>query len=302
MAKTRKVNKLSPSDQVLYDSLPANLKAVVDGITDPTQKSATIKALSAQAAPTTTPAPAGTPTAFTGGTSATAQDSFFERAIGVEAGRDVSLRTQQVVPGTATRVGGVGGFVPRYFERDVDLLARYTRDQVADIQAKMQKAGLLGSKYRIGIPDPATKKAWTELLSLANNTNTDWTTALKTASAQPAGNGKLPPKVSNPADILNVARQVSRQVLGREDATILNEIVTAFQRQQVRSQMGQLPMRDGVRVDTPGLEAFAEKKIQQAAGPEAEAYKFAQFADRLFGMAGSGEGIQRDVELEMTGG
>lgn len=292
MAKTRKVNKLSPSDQVLYDSLPANLKAVVDGITDPTQKSATIKALSAQAAPTTTPAPAGTPSAFTGGTSAASQESFFERAVGVEAGREVSLRTQQVVPGTATRVGGTGGFVPRYFERDVDLLSRYSRDQVADIQAKMQKAGLLGSKYRIGIPDPATKKAWTELLSLANNTNSDWTTALRTASAQPSGTGKLPPKVSNPADILNVARRVSREVLGREDANILNEIVTAFQRQQVRSQTGELPMRDGVRVEPMGLESLAEKKLRKAAGGEADAYKFAQFAQRIFGEAGSGAGVE----------
>lgn len=292
MAKTRKVNKLSPSDQLLYDSLPANLKAVVDAITDPAQKSATIKALVAQATATTTPTPAGTPSAFSGGAAATTQDSFFERAIGVEAGREVSIKTQQVVPGQVTRVGGVGGFLPRYFERDADLLSRYSRDQVADIQAKMKKAGLLGDKYRIGIPDPATKKAWVELLSLANNTNTDWTTALKTAGAQPAGTGKLPPKVSNPADILNVARQVSRQVLGREDATILNEIVTAFQRQQVRSQTGQLPMRDGVRVEPMGLEALSEKKLRKAAGPEAEAYKFAQFAQRIFGEAGSGAGVE----------
>lgn len=292
MAKVRKVNKLSPSDQVLYDSLPANLKAVVDGITDPTQKSATIKSLSVVAT-TTAPTPAATTaSAYSGGTSAANQESFFERAVGVEAGREVSLRTQQVVPGTATRVGGTGGFVPRYFERDVDLLSRYSRDQVADIQAKMQKAGLLGSKYRIGIPDPATKKAWTELLSLANNTNSDWTTALRTASAQPSGTGKLPPKVSNPADILNVARRVSREVLGREDANILNEIVTAFQRQQVRSQTGELPMRDGVRVEPMGLESLAEKKLRKAAGGEADAYKFAQFAQRIFGEAGSGAGVE----------
>jgi len=293
MAKKRKEN-LTPNDQVLYDSLPPALKQIVDREKDPAQKSATIRALAAQASAqaAATATTATTATAFSGGTAGT-QDSFVEPAIGVEAVRRVSIGTQQVVPGTATRVGGVGGFVPRYFERDKDLLSRYSRDQVADIQAKMQKAGLLGNKYRIGVPDDATKKAWEELLGLANNTNVDWTTALRTAQAQPMGaTAKLPPKVSNPADILNVARRVSREVLGREDAAILNDIVTAFQRQQVRSQTGQLKMQDGARVEQMSLESLAEKKLRKVAGPEAEAYKFAQFAARIFGEAGSGAGVQ----------
>jgi len=294
MAKKRKEN-LTPNDQVLYDSLPPALKQIVDREKDPAQKSATIRALAAQASAqaAATATTATTATAFSGGTAIGQQDTFFEPAIGVEAGRRISIGTQQVIPGTATRVGGVGGFVPRYFERDKDLLSRYSRDQVADIQAKMQKAGLLGNKYRIGVPDDATKKAWEELLGLANNTNVDWTTALRTAQAQPMGaTAKLPPKVSNPADILNVARRVSREVLGREDAAILNDIVTAFQRQQVRSQTGQLKMQDGARVEQMSLESLAEKKLRKVAGPEAEAYKFAQFAARIFGEAGSGAGVQ----------
>jgi hypothetical protein len=39
------------------------------------------------------------------------------------------------------------------------------------------------------------------------------------------------------------------------------------------------------------LEALAEKKIRKAAGPEADAYRFAQFAERIFGAAGSGAGV-----------
>ena len=131
------------------------------------------------------------------------------------------------------------------------------------------------------------------MLGEANNSNLDWQTALKTAIANPIGGGaKLPPKVSNPADIANVVRQVSRSVLGRGvDPELMNEIVQAFQRNQVRSQTGQLATKDGARVEPPGLEALAEKKIRKAAGPEADAYRFAQFAERIFGAAGSGAGV-----------
>jgi hypothetical protein len=202
------------------------------------------------------------------------------------------------------------GYTPRYYEDSADLINSFGYEKIAEIQNKLVKAGLLGNKYALGRVDNATRNAWIDLLEQANRipepggkTSVDWNTALNIATTSPpGGTGKLPPKVSNPADILKVARQVSRNVLGREDDTILNDIVQAFQRSQVREQTGQLRMRDGMRVDAPGLEAFAERKIQQAAGPEADAYKFAQFAENLFGMAGSGEGVQRDVELEAVGG
>lgn len=303
MAKKSKTPKnLTPDDQVLYNALPQELKTVVDSIADPTQKSATIKTLSKSATPTTgTPAPTG-PTAFAGSTPVAPTESYFERAIGLEAGRRVSTTSNIPIAGTAGRVGGAvtpygatPGYAPRYYERDADLLSRYSRDQIADIQAQLKKAGLLGNKYRIGVPDESTKKAWVDLLAEANNANLDWQTALKTAAANPiggTGGAKLPPKVSNPADIANVVRQVSRNVLGRGvDPELMNEIVQAFQRNQVRSQTGQLATKDGARVEPPGLEALAEKKIRKSVGAEADAYRFAQFAERIFGAAGSGAGV-----------
>lgn len=295
MAKTRKiVQKLDPDDQVRYDALPPELKAQVDKIKDSASKAVAIQALSAQSAQIAAQVAASGATAFQGTTATSQQDTFFEQAIGVQAGRRVSVETQQVVPGTATRIGGVTGFLPRYFERDADLISRFTRDQIADLQSKLKTAGLLGSKYRVGVADEATKRAWVDLLAEANNSNVDYTTALKTAVAQPLGGGqaKLPPKVSNPGDILNVARQVSRQVLGREDDAILNEIVTAFQKSQVRAQTGQLPVRDGARVAPMELETLAETRLRKAAGAEADAYRFAQFAQRAFGAAGSGAGVE----------
>jgi hypothetical protein len=299
MAKKSKAPKnLTPDDQVLYDALPPQLKQIVDRETDPVKKSTTIKTLSATAP--TTAAPTTAATAFTGSTPDAPTDSYFERAIGLETGRRVSTTSNIPIAGTAGRVGGAvtpygatPGYAPRYYERDADLLSRYSRDQIADIQAQLKKSGLLGNNYRIGVPDSNTKKAWVDLLAEANNSNLDWQTALKTAIANPIGGGaKLPPKVSNPADIANVVRQVSRSVLGRGvDPELMNEIVQAFQRNQVRSQTGQLATKDGARVEPPGLEALAEKKIRKAAGPEADAYRFAQFAERIFGAAGSGAGV-----------
>lgn len=287
MAKTRKtVQKLDPDDQVRYDALPPDLKAQVDKIKDPASKSVAIQALSAQSAQIAAQIAASGATAYQGGVATTQQDTFFEQAIGVQAGRRVSAQTQQVVPGTATRIGGVTGFLPRYFERDADLISRFTRDQIADLQAKLKTAGLLGSKYRVGVADEATKRAWVELLAEANNSNVDYTTALKTAVAQPIGGGgaaKLPPRVSNPQDILSVARQVSRQVLGREDDAILNEIVTSFQKSQVRAQTGKLPVRDGMTIEPMDLQTMAQTRIRQQAGPEADAYQAAQFIDRILG-------------------
>ena len=293
MAKKRlsKVS-LSADDQTRYDSLPPEFKAIVDGITNPTEKSATIRRLFDTARQQSAQQVAGIQPFVP--TETQPKDTFFEQAIGVQAGRTINIGTQMVVPGSATSIGGPGGFLPRYFERDADLISRYSRDQIADIQSKLQKAGLLGKKYRIGVVDEATKKAWIELLAEANNSNLGWWQALDVAVKSPTaatGAAKLPPKVSNPGDIMAVAREVSRKVLGREDQAILDEIVTAFQRQQVRQQQGNLPVRDGATVLPPDLQVLAERKIRRTVGPEADAYKFAQFAQRAFGEAGSGEGV-----------
>jgi hypothetical protein len=291
MAKKRlsKVG-LSADDQTRYDSLPPEFKAIVDGITNPTEKSATIRRLFDTARQESAQQVAGIQPFVP--TETQPIDTFFERAIGVQAGRTVNIRTQMVVPGSATSIGGPGGFLPRYFERDADLISRYSRDQIADLQSKLQKAGLLGKKYRIGVVDEATKRAWVDLLAEANNSNLGWWQALDVAVKSPiTGAAKLPPKVSNAADIVAVAREVSRKVLGREDQAILDEIVTAFQRQQIRQQQNRLPVRDGATVLPPDLQVLAERKIRQRSGPEADAYEFAQFAKRAFGEAGSGEGV-----------
>lgn len=336
--KTSKPKQLSPSDQAIYDAMPVSTQNFVNGISNPANKSAYIQDWASSSAgkaalsgTTTTTVPATAPTTTSVGlepfnpniAAGTPDQTRFQPALGTEVGRRVDPMGRPVA-GSAGQIPvpvdpmqelrgtprTSSGYTPRYYEDSADLINSFGYEKIAEIQNKLVKAGLLGNKYALGRVDNATRNAWIGLLEQANRipepggkTSVDWNTALNIATTSPpGGTGKLPPKVSNPADILKVARQVSRNVLGREDDTILNDIVQAFQRSQVREQTGQLRMQDGVRVDTPGLEAFAERKIQQAAGPEADAYKFAQFAENLFGMAGSGEGVQRDVELETVDG
>ena len=333
--KTSKPKQLSPSDQAIYDAMPVSTQNLTNMIPDPATKSAYIQEWASSSAGkaalsgTTIESVPDVDTEDTSGglpqfggdiAAGTPDQTRFQPALGTEVGRFVDSMGRPVA-GSAGRISapadperdrftGGPGYTPRYYEDSADLINSFGYEKIAEIQNKLVKAGLLGNKYALGRVDNATRNAWIDLLEQANRipepggkTSVDWNTALNIATTSPpGGTGKLPPKVSNPADILKVARQVSRNVLGREDDTILNDIVQAFQRSQVREQTGQLRMKDGMRVDAPGLEAFAERKIQQAAGPEADAYKFAQFAENLFGMAGSGEGVQRDVELEAVGG
>lgn len=312
-----------------WASSPAG-RAALSGATTTT----TVRPTTTTTVPPTTTAPAtttqpettpkGLPTPTFNVAPGTLDTTRFQPALGTEVGRRVDPMGQPVAgsagqisfgqPDPMQELRGTprtsSGYTPLYYEDSADLINTFGYEKIAQIQNSLVKAGLLGSKYALGRVDNATRNAWIGLLEQANRipapggkTSVDWNTALNIATTSPpSGTGKLPPRISNPADILKVARQVSRNVLGREDDTILNDIVQAFQRSQVREQTGQLRMKDGMRVVTPGLEAFAERKIQQAAGPEADAYKFAQFADNLFGMAGSGEGVQRDVELEAVDG
>jgi len=302
MAKARKLTNLSQDDQFMYDQLTPENKQAVDAQPNPVEKAKLIKILfNAQPSgqPATQPSAAtgalglqpyqGSPTATTTGR--------FERAIGLETGRMVDPVTGQVIAGTTQKVVGTAqnvratvvdrltppSFTPRYFDRDADLIATFGRDQIADIQGKMKTAGLLGSKYRVGVVDEATKNAWVRLLGEANNTNADWQTALAVGVNTPiTGPAKLPPKVSNPADIAKVVQQVAGRVLGRDvEQRFIDGIVRQFQSSQVQSQTGALPMAGGRRVEPMDLQTMTEQRLQKAAGPEADAYRAAQYINLI---------------------
>jgi hypothetical protein len=218
-------------------------------------------------------------------------NTFYQQALGVTGGRRVSL-TGKVLPETYTGFRGTTSPMqelrgeirtPTYFQGDQDKIALFGKEEIASIQAKMKKAGVLGSNYRIGVADESTIAAFEKVLGQANRNLTSWQTALGNLQATPPQSKGLQYRVSNPDDISRIVEQTSQRVLGRavDDAT-RQKLVRAYQQLQMDEQRA---MAGGasVAVQAPDVGVFAEKKLEKIAGPEADAYKFAQFASSLLG-------------------
>ena len=288
MAKRPTTKDLSPQDQALYDALPDFQKNQVDQAA-PENRSAILQGIVAQ---NQKAAQEGArPSYNTSQNSGFATEVYFEKALGVEGGRTVSKTTNAPVEGTYTgfRAGTITPYgtlqrTPKYFERDVDLIAKLGREQIAIVQAQMKRAGVISSNYRAGIADDVTKAGFKTLLEQANNSGADWRSTLAVLEATPAGGtGKLPPKVSNPDDLKRIIQQSAQYVLGRDlDDVAADQLVRTYQQMQVKQQTTGFTS-NGMRTDLPDAQTFAQKRIEKQAGPEAQAYKFAKFADSIFG-------------------
>jgi hypothetical protein len=294
MAATKKSRKIAGNDfppdvQAVYDTLTLEQKNTVNSLSDPNQKLSVIAAYSRQNAADQDKEPT-----FTGGGTSTAstQGTYFERALGVEGGQRRETATNKIIPGSYTgfRSGTVTPYgtmqrAPKYFESDVDLINTLGREQIALVQAQMKKAGALGSKYRVGIVDEATKKAFEEVLVQANRSGADWRSALGQLQANPVGgSGGLAPKVSNQDDLKRIIQQSAQYVLGRDlDEKAANDLVRTYQQMQVKAQTQGITTPQGMRTDLPDVQTFAQKRITKQQGGEADAYKFAKFADAIFG-------------------
>jgi hypothetical protein len=221
--------------------------------------------------------------------------SSAQGAIGVTGQRRVQIVKlpsgqfrQQVVPGSYTGYDptvvtpyGTLQKTPRYFEGDEDQIATFRPEEIATIQKRMQKAGLLGSKYRIGIADDVTVSKFKEVLAQANRTGSNWDAALSTLQASQQVGG-LTYKVSNPEDIRAVVQQTAAKVLGRSaDDQLVNRIVKSYQQLQVEEQQGMTV--GGMRTGAPDVGVFAETQLREGTGGDAEAFRFAQFASRVLG-------------------
>jgi hypothetical protein len=301
----QKYAQLSPAQQRLIDSLPENEKgsrvdfawalANADQLENPNATART------QIASGDTPIGGENVVWQPGLTSSTAavadlSTSSAQGAIGVTGQRRVQVvklptgqLRQQVVPGSYTGYDptvvtpyGTLQKTPRYFEGDEDQIATFRPEEIATIQKRMQKAGLLGSKYRIGIADDATVSKFKEVLAQANRTGSNWDAALNTLQASQQSGGGLTYKVSNPEDIRAVVQQTASKVLGRSaDDQLVNRIVKSYQQLQVEEQQGMTV--GGMRTGAPDVGVFAETQLREGTGGDAEAFRFAQFASRVLG-------------------
>jgi hypothetical protein len=301
----QKYAQLSPAQQRIIDSLPDNQKgsavdfawavANADKLENPNATAQT------QTSAGTTPIGGDnvvwTPN-VTSSTKTVADLSTTsgQAAIGVTGQRRVQVvqlpsgrLSQEVVPGSYTGYDptvvtpyGALQKTPKYFEGDEDQIATFRPEEIATIQKRMQKAGLLGSKYRIGVADDATVSKFKEVLAQANRTGSNWDAALNTLQASQQAGGGLTYKVSNPEDIRAVVQQTASKVLGRSaDDQLVTRIVKSYQQLQVEEQQGMTV--GGMRTGAPDVGVFAETQLREGTGGDAEAFRFAQFASRVLG-------------------
>lgn len=300
--------EFTPEQQAAYDALSSAEKKAVDRM-DSEGKQLFLNTKIATQASTLTTSPSTTiPATASGatvlgytGAGQTSDTTYYQEALGVYGGRQVTKATGQPVAGTytgfkpalqkETTPTGVTSVLPSmrnaqptYFEGDEDLINNFSREDIATVQQQMKNAGILG-KYKLGIVDNATLAAWKTVLGQANRTGGPWQDGLKQLSVGASGGTGLTLRVSSPDDLVKIIDQTASYVLGRKiDPATSQRIAKSFQQLQIEEQQGK--KSGGVQVQAPQADVFAEKQIKATSGAEADAYKFAQFAKEILGGQG----------------
>jgi len=306
---------LTEEQQIKYSELSVAQQKIIDGV-PPNQKGLVIEAMwtgnnadsIVAGSPTTTTSKSGgtglggSSKIWTGESGTSVADlstSTAQPAIGVPGQRRVQI-IQEPGGKLTTKVlsKSYTGFQPkqqpstpygampsnvRYFAGDEYEIATFKPEEIATIQQQMLKAGLLSKKYRIGIADAETVSAFEKVLGQANTNGTNWTTALGTLMATPKQGSGLTYRVSNPDDIRAVVQQTASSILGRSaEPAVVDRLVKSYQELQIQEQQG-MTTPTGARTGAPQLDVFAEKELRKTAGPEADAFRFAQFAKTVLG-------------------
>lgn len=99
------------------------------------------------------------------------------------------------------------------------------------------------------------------------------------------GAGATRYRVSNPDDVKGVARQVSRDTIGREfTPEELDRFASSFRQQELQYQ--QAARNATVAVENPSAQTAAESFAQQIAPTEANAYKYLGYVNKFFNSVG----------------
>ena len=270
---------LTPEEQAAYDEYilanPNSGKTILEGMSPVALKAFLAERISANN-PTQIVAPV-----FQSGSTTPTDTTFSQQPYGVSGNRQASKATGLPIAGSYTgfkisqpsdagRRGIDPSIEPRYFDGDEDLLNTLSREDVMTIQTGMKQAGILG-KFRLGVVDEATSTAFIKVLGQSNKIGGDYMQGLKLLQqAGPASDdgsgGGLGRRVSNPDDLGKVIDNSAGLVLGRKvDPAMKQRLVQAYQMLERQNT-------------APDAGVFAEKKIGQQNSAEADAYKFAQYA------------------------
>lgn len=235
-----------------------------------------------------------------------------------ESGGDQGEGVLGSTPGYTPRPRGVGGWDigwgqggpagDLYRERDVNqILDRMSPWDLADLQAQLAEAGVLGDGYRESWPDQDTTKAFETVLTLSNRTNRDWRSTVSAlqsqalqAEAARLRNQPAPPRlttqVSDPETLRGLFQDKVVGMTGEDRGSVdVDQMVEGYQnlerRYQQQSWNANLRGGGGEIVALPTAEAFAEQAISEAAPTEVQARGVVDRAGDLFGMLGSFGGI-----------
>lgn len=145
------------------------------------------------------------------------------------------------IPDSFTRQRSV---TPLYRKGDEVAPASYGPERIAMLQQLLVNAGLIekGKKYRIGVWDTTSKKAYQSVLEYANAAGVGWQEALELMRGEGdvvEGPERQPLTVqlSNPDDLKKIAKGVGVKVLGRRlNDDELAKFVAAYQAEERRAQ------------------------------------------------------------------
>lgn len=200
---------------------------------------------------------------------------------------------QRTTVGPNTRPDEVGTYAtlnPQYYEGDEYALISgmgASPEAIAAIQAKMAEARLMPKEYRVGTWDADTTDAFKYVLAYANQTTTDWQTALDSllqgsASLPPIAGPKGPTftaHLSNSDDVKKAFKDVTYQLLGGQfvDPAQADAFVESFHAQELGAQRAAFNAATGgggTVEDAPNLGTAAETQLETTdkAGIQAKRY------------------------------
>lgn len=166
---------------------------------------------------------------------------------------------------------------PNYYEGDeYGLISGMgaSPETIAAIQAKMAEARLMPKDYRIGTWDADTTDAFKYVLTYANQTTTDWQTALDSllkgsASLPPIAGPKGPvftAHLSNDDDVKKAFKDVTYQLMGGQfvDPGQADAFVQSFHAQELGAQRAAFSAATGgggTVTDAPNIGTAAETQL-----------------------------------------
>lgn len=209
---------------------------------------------------------------------------------GIDQGERDSRRGR---PWLKTATGSRTG--ARYFEQDTLEPLKWSAEQRADLQRVLSKIGLYGkdAKIRLGSWTARDQAVYAEVLASANEEGLTWLELLNKWKRTPpedilaeinggsgSGSGERPPLViqrTNPIDVQETARDVSRALIGREDRGFIGATPGGYNQIEVETQTAAYNATDpegsgGTVTDAPSVTAYAADQLRRTKPTEVNSY------------------------------